>query len=641
MLVVGGPSTWDVAIDLLVPVIPVRRPQPTGGSATEWVEVTFDNLNRVVEREYDPEFWLSLALSDQAFKVYHGEGGFVRVGRPGTGVPTETEPQSKRERVSDGKLDEIRRSLFRFWQVPARHRGLLPVRDRAQHGPNGKPLPLVAEAFTHQVTKFDVTESVHAKVRKIQEQERTAAASKKQAWRQQVDEIHRLQARLDRIELLTAKEILDYFTRVARGFGTDRQRAEVIRDDLLGVTDPSEDAGALDAALENTPPLQLLKLARYLNLLPDVSLERGEVTAEQLIQTIQSYGTSIVGGLLQLDTFTDVHEKRIEELKREIAESKVKALELRGQWDRVGAIRVQIAALDKKISLGRARNGKVSLGDNKALEDLKTLLREELEKQENEDVFGGPYDAPGVVNLPRQEIGVSVVDRELGVFRTEKQAAWVDDPLISPTAAENVAFPMPVRVTFGTRLTGPYPETTAEVAQNELVRGTLEQLGKLPGQELELLSGGIADVVPAFGTGDQARFLFGRNVRETDGTLRPITPIPLGEAQRLVLDPDLRLRVNVDGTSNLADIAAEAGQRARPLFLKAEGRDTGQMVFAGPQPQECNGRVSAVEWSLGADGIRTTVSFDPPESPLPGIENPAQQPAPTRFVFGLDEERVP
>ena len=255
VLVVGGPSIFTVAIDYLVPVVPVQSLDPRSGEPyTRWVEVELGEIDRLLGIEPPPEG--EAPLSTFAQGELHGRpafydtstGQFVpssvveasRVQGPAQGVtaawllnlplsqhtddasnfrppiagsadlPEARTPSPPALVLDRALVDNLRKNLLRFWKIPSKFRHLLPVLDRAESFANGGPLKPVLEVYTWGQQEVDVT-------RQVQDQEQAANEILRGEWQALTDKIAAIDARLRQIEILSLEEVANYYGALLQG----------------------------------------------------------------------------------------------------------------------------------------------------------------------------------------------------------------------------------------------------------------------------------------------------------------------------------------------------------------------------------------------------------------------------------------
>jgi hypothetical protein len=215
----------------------------------------------------------------------------------------------------------------------------------------------------------------------------------------------------------------------------------------------------------------------------------------------------------------------------------------------------------------------------------------ELEKLRKEKNFGGFLDQ---IKFNRRQglerfvdEGARVYSAAAGVIQTSELAGVLDRDGL-PTPAASFFVPQPVRVTFGATVR-PFAGESQAIAGAPIKSAT----GRAKPGDVKI-EGALEDG-PTYYTRAYKRGAGGRS------ELIKLEQIPTGEGTVLVREDMIEL-VPLIGTGNRAALDRTANEIAAARFSTPEKVESGTYTLARPLQVNCDGIVSAVQWSSRPDG---------------------------------------
>lgn len=742
VLVVGGPSIVTVAIDYLVPVVPVQTLDLNSGQPyTRWVEVDLGEIERLLGLEPPPEgqaapntfaqgelhgrpAFYDVSTGRFVDAVFDTSGGLVtltprQADRPQLGVtpawllnlplsqhtddasnfrapsvggidlPSARHPSPPAAVLNRELVENLRRNLLRFWQVPRKFRHLLPIRDRAESHRNGQRMKPVLEVFNWTQKEVDVT-------RQVQDQEQAAREVLRREWQGITEQIAAINARLRQIEILGLDEIASYYSALLQGDFKTSQGQFRPTPAILARPNPGnsrEAMGALSTLLARGPQatgeaaallgadvaagvirtftldtwevLTLLRepgqpgfdldpqnpeMVRFLRdrdfseatteaLMPfflvgsahrdedtaRVALARGDVSGKQVVDSALRWGKRFLKQYLGVAGAEDAADVQVTKLKAQRDALVKQAEALEAQFNPVGLYLVQIRDLEAQIRVEEAKTRTRAVELWAKLAGVKKKLEEERAKQRTE--AQQRIVALQTVNLPRREVQARVADAGQGVFEIDEPAGWVSD--LSQPLSQALLIPMPVRAIFGTFAEPSFPPSSQEEAEaeNELNTFVRGAFESLAADpQLAAFASSTGHLLPQAAA---AQVRMGFTSQDLSGTAR------IEQGAYRILAPELRLKVGLGGPTNFPELV----RRARQLAEAAMGLPgfSGSEVIPGRGPQVLEAGTVTVEGprALNPNGRISAVEWVPGDEGA-GVDTKISFDSPSDPLPGVD-----
>ncbi len=656
VVVAYAPSLFTVAVDHMIPVVPVSEIDPlTGRTQTDWVDATLENLNRLVfgqpESKAGWNLFLRLPVSstDYTSRLKSNDPAITDEIDQGLNLQGD-QGQSLLDGADLGAVDLLKRTLFRYWRIPRHYAQLLPVQDLAESYPSGDRKKPYLQGFRVKAQQVDITQSVLGQ-RRIAEDEATAAT--RVLYRAAVERLEQLRQRLDEVRSVSFTELstalqssldAEIEARAASLGGGLSAYADflvprlglpgLIRDLRDSPEIMSESPSALTELLSlpgpRSVPWRIVRGAasrisdglEVIETLPDGSIRSRRIDASNILDTAGRALRTGLNSLLGLGFTPTTYAQQEQNIRQEIQQQEQIVLDLLSRLDDRQGLRQQLRRLETEFRRQTIENG--SEGVLAPIQDqINAVVQQLRDRGPQVEKEQGPFFRILQENMGRSRVESRLIDRELGVFESTEALFWIDDPAVEhlPTAR---CLPMPVRAVFGTHM-----RLAAESVAPEVYQPEAEVFNALAGDDLlRARIGQVGDLLPVGGAGlDRAEFRFtAEDVANGDesGTSQT-TSAPF----RVAVGSE-RALVELGGFSNLEQLRSRAASRARAVMgFPARGqraaagtRESGTLELAGAHGINCNGRVTGVQWRFDGEQITTVVSFQPDTLPIPGVDNP-------------------
>lgn len=612
VLVVGAPKVYTCAVDYWDPVL-VQEPDNQTGRGLVVVEASLENLQRYARGvdvfADDPD------LPDEDAP----EIDVAALAQLPLVAGADLEAMAEVNGVPLTRLKGLQRQLFRYYRIPAAYRRLLPMLRRAERWADGSRQAAVAEAYSFQQVRRDVSAS------ELLGEDPVAAeqAAKRERYDALVERSAALEQEIRRIRKLTSADVVATLT--------------ALYDATIG--DGRDDSGPFQL----TPPtVSEDGEVGFAFSSPLISFNAGaggvdaDVDVERMASSMWAFGRQWIAETVGLDGVEpnavadalqaqkDALDKQAAELYREINPQK--------------ALEIEIHRQGKALEASEGASGVRNEGLRAQITQLREQLFDLIQNGAEEKEAAKPTTVLLHANLPRQRVPFRVVDADQGIIEIlGPLPGWLADPFVEK-AHETQFVPLPVRVIFGTTNSAP---RRRPVTQPGLMAGWGTGLG---GQvqataEVGALFANCGHVLPALEGGERSAWAWTRAQVEGQGpeddAPPPGTP---GPHPYRVVDQDLQVLVTLDGLSNEAEERAKAYELAKPFLQGDRTLDSGYVIVHGPRPVDTNGRVTSVviEPTPQGAGLMTRVGFDSEVEPLPGAFTQPNLSAPRRTIYGLD-----
>lgn len=635
VIYVAGPKVWSVQVDYLIPALYRELvDENTGVSTLQIIDATVETLTAIAqgrnpfepkkavsgEKEegfIDPRLFLRLpfnealwetAISFNAMKESRkaqilGKVDANRVAKEA--LAAAENPDFDR---MDRELSEIvKRQFMRVYRLPRNFSNLLPLQDRAERFQRvsrdktpGDRKPMTLEGFSFAATEFEVTD---AALGVGGGDKRTVEERQFQILHEELSRVQQLQKR---VENETEKGIAQFFKAIT----------------TLDVT-----AAAVKEDIKKKKRLQPL----VTGTLSPAAIKATDEFSGSVLKDMGDTLRSSVSSVLGLDA-TVPRDKLLETLQ---AEEKRLVTEINKLADTIDPFRPRI----REVRLLQGRINRQERATGLPADELRAELEKKLvpiEKDRRDLTKRKELKRPNKVrvhvNRGRRPLGFRVIDAKEGLIEvTETLPVWIAEPTVADPS-ESAAYPMPVRLTFGTFNPNPRQDPTklkisprGALSENEWMR-VLRDAVFAAAASFKTYFAGTGHVLPpdpvfvnrGLKTKTQTKFTF--NKRDRSSGKATIGPFPW-----LIRDSDqVQELIELDGTTNREKLLTKATKLARQILSADAEKDSGQLVIAGPRPVNVNGKVTGVQITLTPEGFETVVSLAAETEPLPDVVKPSR-----------------
>ncbi len=680
LVYIGGHTVWSVAIDYCIPVLYREQFDPvTKTTKIQVIDATRKTLTALARgrdpfapdtpisgelpgQAFDPRLFFKIPFNKDLWRTkIAGAEMAVRRGEQLNNNMLDAPARAKveQELARNPDFQEFERNaealinsqLFLAYRIPDRYRRLLPLLDRAErfavdpkNGTPGERKPIIVEAFTFSPFQHAFTD------------EDLDVPDKRTLLMREVDiiqkEIRRLAAIKNRIALAKNDSIKRFVQRIVasdllRPFNTPNKipfttiKKVVIRKDRPTPI-PIEPLSLRDTGL--TPEI-ILGIKDIGNLIPSIN--------QSLRDSVNQFLALKLTSEEAFQAAIDAELQRLRKLLFKTLDKLFPARALLGEIRKLHKQRIRFQRKEKR------ENPLINARLSRRLLELKILRsRPQIPREEAK-----PNIVKLHVNRGRRPVEFRIVSAKEGVFEiVGALPGWLADPMVS-NPAETEFFPMPVRITFGTRNPDPFEPSRKFSGPLATPRGENEWLTIFKAQFVqsqELLykeyfreTGHILPPTPQKDKNGieraekQIRFTFSEtDLRAGKGDgLSEIGPFPFR-----VVAADKQELIELTGNSNRIELLSDATDIARQYVLGSrpgapgskqadQTPASGTIEIRGPRPVNPNGIISAIaiEMLPGSSDMITTVSLDQEIEPLPNVAKPSRNKTTTVTAFGLDQ----